>query len=219
MKFILFESNNVIGLGVSTENGKGLLDVNSTISGKNYKNIQDFIKRSSETDLRRLEEALISPDRFEVLSLDDVRILPPIERPDHDILCVGVNYRDHLEETKEEMEDFAEPSAPVYFGKRAIRIIGPGEPIKARMDLDDRLDYEVELAVIIGKKGKDIPKEKVEEHIFGYSVFNDLSSGCFRRDTFNGFGARVSMAMPPWGRSYCTDRPFRFLYESMLGAT
>ena len=62
------------------------------------------------------------------------------------------------------------------FSKRAIEIIGPGDTVKSRMDLDEKLDYEVELAVVIGKRGTDIPKEKVEEYIFGYSVFNDISA-------------------------------------------
>ena len=64
----------------------------------------------------------------------------------------------------------------VYFAKRAIRILGDGGEIQFRPDLDDQLDYEVELAVIIGRRGKDIPKEEAENYIFGYSVFNDISS-------------------------------------------
>ena len=64
----------------------------------------------------------------------------------------------------------------VYFSKRAYEIIGPEDSVKSRMDLDKKLDYEVELAVIIGKKGKDIPEEDVEEYIFGYSIFNDFSA-------------------------------------------
>ena len=94
----------------------------------------------------------------------------------HDILCVGVNYRDHREEAAGALVDFKAAPEAVYFAKRAIRILGSGEAIEARLDLDDQLDYEVELAVIIGKEGKDIPREKAEEYIFGYSIFNDISS-------------------------------------------
>src|SRR5699024_9866601 len=70
----------------------------------------------------------------------------------------------------------------VYFSKRANRIIGTGEPIEAHLDLDSNLDYEVELAVVIGKRGNNIPKEKVQDYIFGYSVFNDLSSRKLQKD-------------------------------------
>ena len=64
----------------------------------------------------------------------------------------------------------------VYFGKRAIKIIGTNEDAQACLDIDNALDYEVELAVIIGKTGKNIPVDKVEDYIFGYSIFNDFSS-------------------------------------------
>ena len=94
----------------------------------------------------------------------------------NEILCVGVNYRDHREEAAGALADFKAAPEAVYFAKRAIRILGSGEAIEARLDLDDQLDYEVELAVIIGKEGKDIPREKAEEYIFGYSIFNDISS-------------------------------------------
>ena len=176
MKFVAFESGGVTEIGVMTADDGAVLDLRSALPDREYRDMQDFIERSSERDIEALRKALDSPDCFGPLSLDKVRVLPPIARPIHDVLCVGVNYRDHLEETKGEMKDFAEPSAPVFFTKRAIRIIGDGEPIEARLDLDDQLDYEVELAVIIGKAGVDIPAERVEEHVFGYSVLNDLSS-------------------------------------------
>ncbi|MEA3283918.1 MAG: fumarylacetoacetate hydrolase family protein [Synergistota bacterium] len=170
MKFVAFESGGVTGIGVMTADDGAVLDLRSALPDREYRDMQDFIERSSEREIEFLRKAIESPDRFGPLSLDKVRMLPPIARPIHDVLCVGVNYRDHLEETKGEMKDFAEPSAPVFFTKRAIRIIGDGEPIEARLDLDDQLDYEVELAVIIGKAGVDIPAERVEEHVFGYSV-------------------------------------------------
>jgi 2-keto-4-pentenoate hydratase/2-oxohepta-3-ene-1,7-dioic acid hydratase in catechol pathway len=176
MKFVAFESGGVTGIGVITADDGAVLDLRSALPDREYRDMQDFIERSSEREIEFLRKAIESPDRFGPLSLDKVRMLPPIARPIHDVLCVGVNYRDHLEETKGEMKDFSEPSAPVFFTKRAIRIIGDGEPIEARLDLDDQLDYEVELAVIIGKAGVDIPAERVEEHVFGYSVLNDLSS-------------------------------------------
>lgn len=109
---------------------------------------------------------------------EGLRILSPIEHTVHDILCVGVNYRDHLEETKEHMAGAVsdEVSQTVYFGKRAVRVLGPEEPVHGRDDLDEKIDYEVELAIIIGKEGKNISEEDAENYIFGYSVFNDLSS-------------------------------------------
>ena len=62
------------------------------------------------------------------------------------------------------------------FQKRASEIIGTNQSIKSRLDLDEKLDYEVELAVIIGKAGKNIAEKEAEKYIFGYSIFNDISS-------------------------------------------
>ena len=109
--------------------------------------------------------------------IDQVRLLAPIERPIHDILCVGVNYQDHLAEANARVKNFKkETNDAVYFGKRAIKIIGTNDLVEACLDIDNALDYEVELAVIIGKTGKNIAREEVEEYIFGYSIFNDFSS-------------------------------------------
>ena len=69
-----------------------------------------------------------------------------------------------------------EVSGTVYFAKRTNRILGANEEIQGRFDIDEKVDYETELAVIIGKEGKGITEEKAEEYVFGYSVFNDLSS-------------------------------------------
>ena len=114
----------------------------------------------------------------EIYAAADIRLLAPIEYPAHDILCVGVNYADHLKETQEHLDGSSglDAAKAVYFSKRANRIIGPEETLRARFDLDPCLDYEAELAVIIGREGKDIAPEEAERYIFGYSVFNDLSS-------------------------------------------
>lgn len=110
--------------------------------------------------------------------MEEQEMLTPIEHTVHDILCVGVNYTDHLEETKEHLAGAVsdEVSGTVYFAKRTNRILGANEEIQGRFDIDEKVDYETELAVIIGKEGKGITEEKAEEYVFGYSVFNDLSS-------------------------------------------
>jgi 2-keto-4-pentenoate hydratase/2-oxohepta-3-ene-1,7-dioic acid hydratase in catechol pathway len=113
------------------------------------------------------------------LDAHDVHILAPLERPRHDLLCLGVNYADHLEETKRSLigsQGLSEKERAVYFSKRAVRLLGPDEKIVGRLDVDPALDYEVELAVILGRGGRNISADDVESHIFGYSVFNDVSS-------------------------------------------
>ena len=136
------------------------------------------------------------------IPLDQVQLLAPIERPLHDVICVGVNYADHLRETKESFDkNFVEPPAAVYFSKRANRITGSGETVRGIFETDSCLDYEVELAVIIGKGGKNIPRENAAEHIFGYSVFNDLSSRTLQarhNQWYLGKSPDGYTAMGPW---------------------
>ena len=140
----------------------------------------DFIRKvNGDTDqARRLVHEKSETGTVHMLKEEGLQLLSPIEHTIHDILCVGVNYRDHLKETKEHMAGAVsdEVSQTVYFAKRAYRILGSEESVHGRDDLDEKIDYEVELAVIIGKEGKNISEEDAENYIFGYSVFNDLSS-------------------------------------------
>ena len=140
----------------------------------------DFIRKvNGDTDqARRLVHEKSETGTVHMLKEEGLQLLSPIEHTIHDILCVGVNYRDHLKETKEHMAGAVsdEVSQTVYFAKRAYRILGSEESVHGRDDLDEKIDYELELAVIIGKDGKNISEEDAENYIFGYSVFNDLSS-------------------------------------------
>lgn len=140
------------------------------------KSLIDFI-RMVDGDPQKAAQMICAAGGTTYL-MEDKEVLVPIEHPVHDILCVGVNYTDHLEETKEHMAGAVsdEVSGTVYFAKRTNRILGPDEEIQGRFDLDEKVDYEAELAVVIGKEGKGITEEEAEEYVFGYSVFNDLSS-------------------------------------------
>lgn len=177
MKYIRFTaSGGEAKIGILLD-GHRVVPVGSVISGQVPEDMIGLIKYAGASDgfmeLRRHEVSF-----EESYDLSGVKILAPIERPIHDIICVGVNYEDHLRETEDHLGagSFRKPPRAVYFSKRALRIMGPDDVIQARLDVDEGLDYEVELAVIIGKDGKNIPPERAEEYIFGYSVFNDISS-------------------------------------------
>lgn len=175
MKFVRFQVGEIEKLGVLNKDETHILEVNKILDRK-FQSMVNLIEEINEEELKKLKEA-ITNEKYREYSIEEVKLCSPIKRPIHDILCVGVNYRDHLEETQKSFDEgFSEPAKTVYFSKRACEIIGPGDIVKSRMDLDKNLDYEVELAVVIGKKGSDIPKEKVEDYIFGYSVFNDISA-------------------------------------------
>jgi 2-keto-4-pentenoate hydratase/2-oxohepta-3-ene-1,7-dioic acid hydratase in catechol pathway len=191
MKFVRFEDGEGTRLGILSREGSQVLDIAGIVGA--HDTMVSLIETWTDEMLINLRAALDTPDA-PWKDLANLRLLAPIGRPVHDILCVGVNYADHRAETK---HDFASDARTVYFAKRASAILGPGEPIPARFDLDEQLDYEVELAVIIGKGGRDIPKEDVERYIFGYSIFNDLSSRAlqkahsqwFRGKSLDGYAA------------------------------
>jgi 2-keto-4-pentenoate hydratase/2-oxohepta-3-ene-1,7-dioic acid hydratase in catechol pathway len=93
------------------------------------------------------------------------------------VICLGVNYKDHAKEAKRydsEVKD--EYPAPVYFSKRVVEAVAPNGFIESHPGLVERLDYEAELAIIIGKTAKDVKAEDAGDYIFGYTVLNDVSA-------------------------------------------
>jgi 2-keto-4-pentenoate hydratase/2-oxohepta-3-ene-1,7-dioic acid hydratase in catechol pathway len=104
-----------------------------------------------------------------VLRLSEVRILAPIPRPPK-IMCIGVNYADHAAEAGRAL-----PRWPSVFMKAPSAVVGPGEPI-VRPPTTERLDYEVELAVVIGRTAKAVPREEAMAHVAGYTIMNDVSA-------------------------------------------
>ena len=134
-------------------------------------------------DMNTLIESL-SPAVFAVTSaakpvpLEEVKLLSPIPRPRQDVICLGMNYRDHEKEAaKYDAEAFAkERPAAVYFSKRVSRAGDPDGVIPRYEGLVERLDYEAELAVIIGKTARNVKAAEAGAYIFGYTVLNDVSA-------------------------------------------
>jgi len=109
--------------------------------------------------------------------LEEVRPRAPIPMPIRNIFCLGKNYRDHVRELGEKVDASAElPEAPIVFTKATRTVIGPGDPIPAHGHATQMVDYEAELALIIGKDGEDIPPERAWEHVFGYTAINDVTA-------------------------------------------
>jgi 2,4-diketo-3-deoxy-L-fuconate hydrolase len=99
----------------------------------------------------------------------------PIERPGK-IICVGLNYRDHAAETKAEL-----PERPLLFAKWSNVLIGPGDPIVLPGPIDDKIDYEAELGVVIGRRVKHVSRENALDAVRGYVCFNDVSARTIQR--------------------------------------
>ena len=124
-----------------------------------------------------IEGGTIPAPAEENISLGDVKLLAPIPRPRQDVICLGINYKAHAQEAERYSEAFQkEKPIPIYFSKRCSEAVGPDGFSESHPGLVERLDSEAELAVIIGKTAKNVPAEKAEEYIFGYTVLNDVSA-------------------------------------------
>lgn len=107
--------------------------------------------------------------------LTTVKLLAPIPRPAKNVVCLGVNYRAHLEESNRAHNRELAPTLPVFFTKAVTSIVAPGDPILFDETVSTQYDWEAELGVVIGLGGRSIPRERAMEHVFGYTCFNDVS--------------------------------------------
>ena len=124
-----------------------------------------FTEELSSHDLNQDAEAGLA------YRADRVRWHAPIRRTRKDIFCLGQNYAAHAAESGS-----PPPQAPIYFTKPPTTLIGPDAPIPFPNRLTTRLDWEVELGVVIGMRERDIPEARALDQVFGYTIFNDVSA-------------------------------------------
>jgi 2-keto-4-pentenoate hydratase/2-oxohepta-3-ene-1,7-dioic acid hydratase in catechol pathway len=107
--------------------------------------------------------------------LEEVQLLAALE-PRQDLIALGLNYKTHVTETTGATKQAAPPTQPILFGKAATSVIGPDAEIRVDPKVTSQVDWEVELAVVIGRRGRDVSAERALDHIFGYTVANDVSA-------------------------------------------
>ena len=122
---------------------------------------------ANDSYLERLRTT-VSAGGLTQLDADAVNLLAPVPRPGK-IVCAGLNYRDHAEEQDEEI-----PDRPLLFAKAPTTVTNPGDPI-VHPGGDEQVDYEVELAVVMGRSAKDVAESAVDDYVAGYTVLNDVS--------------------------------------------
>ena len=109
------------------------------------------------------------------LGEDGVRLCPPIPQTPRNLFCVGVNYRSHFDEG-DRPEGMTVPEAPVIFTKPWTCLVGDGATVPIDRQATQRLDWEAELAVVIGRRGRNLSPEAAMDHVYGYTLANDVSA-------------------------------------------
>ncbi len=135
-------------------------------------------------------------------SLSEITLLSPIPRPRQNVMCLGWNYIEHVEETmSNSLEAPRLPKYPIVFTKAANSMNGPYADVPVDLGVSDKMDWEVELGVIIGKGGKGISRARALEHVFGYTVINDISARDYQKrhkQFFIGKSFTGACPMGPW---------------------
>ena len=149
-----------------------LADDGASVFPLPYPDMQSVIETPRESLVAAADASL------DAIRLSEITLLAPIPRPRQDVICLGINYHAHAEEAaRYNQEAFTkERPIPIYFSKRVTEAVPPEGFIESHPGLVERLDYEVELAVIIGKTARNVKAEDAGDYIFGYTVLNDVSA-------------------------------------------
>ena len=166
MRLISFVRNGEASYGIARDDG--VVDAGAELRSK-YPGLRDLLLAGAGDRLRELE------GRSADCSLDDIELLPPIPDPAAKLICVGINYMPHIREMGRERPDY-----PVLFVRFADSIVGHGQPM-IRPNASERYDFEGELAVIIGKRARHVPRDSALDYVAGYSCFNDGSIRDYQR--------------------------------------
>ena len=168
MKLLTFRQNNVDAVGMLSEDAKSIVEI------KAFASMQHLLE--SGVSIAELEAYRKSGKTVDVSA---VEARSPIPHPRQDIICLGINYLDHAKESANHLGlEFkgARPHA-MYFAKRCCEALPDGGIIPPHWDIvEDTLDYEVEVAVIIGKNARNVSETEALDYVFGYSILNDLTA-------------------------------------------
>ena len=186
--------------------------------------VDDVVSAGTQA-LAGLAEAADRPGALR-LPLDEVTLGPPIRRHRRDVLCTGWNYWDHFEEShglREGQEPTGRPEHPTFFTKAPDTVTGPYDDIGHDARLSGEWDYEVEVAVVIGRAGRSIPRERALAHVFGYCVANDVSLRDVQRahggQWFKGKSIDATMPLGPWLTTADEVEPAALHVECELNGT
>ena len=179
---LLNSSSDSHFVGALVQDGAAILDFNATLQAAPLNPLAYFdldselFHKAAEVWTQINEDQSMAKALREqglIIPRSDVRILAPVPRPNK-LICVGLNYRDHAVES-----NLPIPASPVIFSKFTTAIIGSGESI-VLPSLSQQVDYEAELAFVIGRRAKSVQREQAYDYVLGYTCFNDISERDFQ---------------------------------------
>ena len=179
MKLVSFAYRRISHIGILTDDGATV--VNLTVAAPKLPTDMTDIIAAAPGILAALEKAERTQKEGARLNASRVKLNAPIPVPRRNVLCVGKNYYDHAHEFDKSgfnatAGTSAIPDCPIIFTKAPSSVIGPGDDIPGHLDPTKSVDYEVELAVVIGKGGRKISKKDALKHVFGYTIVNDVTA-------------------------------------------
>jgi len=173
------DGRNLLGL-VEEPSILDLAAAQSKLGGPPLPTTMPELIAQSPSALDRVRSLAAKSDRKDSslwLPLASTRILAPVPRPTKNVFCVGRNYKLHIEEgARARNREVVFPKLPEFFSKPPTAVVGNDDIIRLDPKVTQQLDYEVELAIVIGRTCRDVPKEKASDVVFGYTIVNDVSA-------------------------------------------
>lgn len=192
MKLVTYDAGAGPRAGVLR--GEGVLDVWVLLGEPGRASLRELL---AEGRIEELRQRLESGEGGEPLSLDRVTLLPPIPDPDK-IICIGLNYRSHAAEAGLEA-----PESPTFFAKFRNALAAPGETVRLPA-ASGKVDYEAEVAFVVGRRACEVAEETALEHIAGYTLLNDLSARDLQFATPQWMPGKVFDGSAPCGPALVT---------------
>jgi len=186
MRFVTFQLGNEAHAGV-VSGSDAVLDLWSI----GFRSLVDVIESGAE-GRAKVENFVYSQPEEAKYRLKDVTLLAPIPRP-RKLICVGLNYRDHAEETGAQI-----PKVPTIFNKFHTAVIGPGGKV-VLPKVSKAPDYEAEFAFVIGTGGRNIAAQDWQKHVFGYTLMNDVTARDYQRATSQWLMGKTFDTFAPTG--------------------
>ncbi|MCF0150475.1 MAG: fumarylacetoacetate hydrolase family protein [Firmicutes bacterium] len=170
MKFVTYRYQEKEAVGVVRGEDR-VVPINEF--GLSYEDMNRLICGLTADEKSKMERELATAKS---IAMTDVQILAPILQPLQDVICLGLNYTEHAKEAGAFSDVFTGgKEKAIYFSKRVSVAAGDGASVSCYKELSDSCDYESELGVIIGKDARSLSAEDVKDHIFGYTIINDMT--------------------------------------------